>query len=54
MPTLKLKSTHKPFKAYYATPERFARLGVTHETAARLVRKARSDRAELAGLIALM
>ena len=35
MPTLNLKPTHKPIKAYYAALDRFARLGVTHETAVR-------------------
>ena len=35
MPTLNLKPTHKPVKAYYAALEQFARLGVTHETAVR-------------------
>ncbi len=35
MPTLELKPTHKPVKAYYATLAQFNRLGVTHETAVR-------------------
>ena len=35
MPTLKLKSTHKPVKAYYEALEQFERLGVTNETAVR-------------------
>ena len=35
MPTLTLKPTHKPVKAYYAALDQFARLGVTHETAVR-------------------
>ena len=35
MPTLKLKPTHKPVKDYYAPPDQFNRLGVTHETAVR-------------------
>ena len=35
MPTLNLKPTHKPVKTYYAALDRFARLGVTHETAVR-------------------
>ena len=35
MPTLKPKPTHKPVKDYYAAPDRFNRLGVTHETAPR-------------------
>ena len=35
MPTLNLKPTHRPIKAYYAALDRFARLGVTHETAVR-------------------
>ncbi len=35
MPTLILKPTHKPIKAYYAAVKQFDRLGVTHETAVR-------------------
>ncbi len=35
MPTLNLKSTHKPIKSYYAALDQFANLGVTHETAVR-------------------
>ena len=35
MPTLNLKPTHKPIKAYYAALEQFAKLDVTHETAVR-------------------
>ena len=35
MPTLNLKPTHKPVKAYYAALGQFAKLGVTHETAVR-------------------
>ena len=35
MPTLNLKPTHKPIKTYYAALDRFAQLGVTHETAVR-------------------
>ncbi len=35
MPTLNLKSTHKPVKAYYESLDQFDRLGVTHETAVR-------------------
>ncbi len=35
MPTLTLKPTHKPIRAYYAALERFDRLGVSHESAAR-------------------
>ena len=35
MPTLNLKPTHKPVKTYYAALDRFARLGITHETAVR-------------------
>ena len=35
MPTLNLKPTHKPVKAYYAALDQFACLGVTHETAVR-------------------
>ena len=35
MPTLNLKPTHKPIKAYYAALDQFARLGVTHESAVR-------------------
>ena len=35
MPTLNLKPTHKPIKSYYAALDRFANLGVTHETAVR-------------------
>ena len=35
MPTLTLKPTHKPIKAYYAALKQFDRLGVTHETAVR-------------------
>ena len=33
MPTLNLKPTHKPVKAYYESLDQFDRLGVTHETA---------------------
>ena len=35
MPTLNLKLTHKPVKAYYSALEQFAKLDVTHETAVR-------------------
>ena len=35
MPTLNLKPTHKPVKAYYESLDQFERLGVTHETAVR-------------------
>ena len=35
MPTLTLKPTHKPIKYYYAALDRFANLGVAHETAVR-------------------
>ena len=35
MPTLNLKPTHKPVKTYYAALDRFAQLGITHETAVR-------------------
>ena len=35
MPVLNLKPTHKAVKDYYAALERFARLGVTHESAVR-------------------
>ena len=35
MPSLNLKPTHKPIKAYYAALKQFDRLGVTHETAVR-------------------
>ena len=35
MPTLNLKPTHKPVKAYYESLDQFDRLGVTHETAVR-------------------
>ena len=35
MPTLTLRPTHKPVKDYYAALERFARLGITHESAVR-------------------
>ena len=35
MPTLNLKPTHKPVKAYYESLRQFDRLGVTHETAVR-------------------
>ncbi|MCY3897431.1 MAG: N-6 DNA methylase [Caldilineaceae bacterium] len=35
MPTLNLKPTHKPIKSYYAALDRFANLGITHETAVR-------------------
>ena len=35
MPTLNLKPTHKSVKDYYAALDRFANLGVTHETAVR-------------------
>ncbi len=35
MPTLNLKPTHKPVKAYYESLNQFDRLGVTHETAVR-------------------
>ncbi len=34
MPTLNLKPTHKPIRAYYAALERFDRLGISHESAA--------------------
>ena len=35
MPTLNLKPTHKPVKAYYESLNQFDRLGITHETAVR-------------------
>ena len=35
MPPLNLKPTHKPVKSYYAALDRFAQLGITHETAVR-------------------
>ena len=35
MPTLNLKPTHKPVKAYYESLAQFDRLGITHETAVR-------------------
>ncbi len=35
MPTLNLKPTHKPVRAYYESLGRFGRIGVTHETAVR-------------------
>ncbi len=35
MPTLTLKPTHKPIRAYYAALERFDRLGISHESAVR-------------------
>ena len=35
MPTLNLKPTHKPVKAYYGSLDQFDRLGITHETAVR-------------------
>ena len=35
MPTLNLKPTHKPIRAYYESLGRFGRIGVTHETAVR-------------------
>lgn len=35
MPTLNLKSTHKPVKSYYAALDQFAQLGITHEIAVR-------------------
>ena len=35
MPSLTLKPTHKPIKAYRAAIKQFDRLGVTHETAVR-------------------
>ena len=35
MPSLTLKPTHKPIKAYDAAIKQFDRLGVTHETAVR-------------------
>lgn len=35
MPVLKIKSTHKPVKAYYESLEQFERLGVTNETSVR-------------------
>ena len=35
MPTLNLKPTHKSVKSYYAALDRFAQLGVTHESAVR-------------------
>ncbi len=34
MPTLTLKPTHKPIRAYYAALERFDRLGISPESAA--------------------
>ena len=35
MPTLTLKPTHKPIREYYTALDRYAQLGVTHETAVR-------------------
>ena len=35
MPTLNLKPTHKPIRAYYESLGRFGQIGVTHETAVR-------------------
>ena len=35
MPTLNLKPTHKPVRAYYESLSEFEQLGVTHETAVR-------------------
>ncbi len=35
MPTLTLKPTHKPVREYYTALDRYAQLGVTHETAVR-------------------
>ena len=35
MPTLNLKPTHKPVKAYYESLDQFDRLRITHETAVR-------------------
>ncbi len=35
MPTLTLKPTHKPVREYYTALNRYAQLGVTHETAVR-------------------
>ena len=35
MPALNLKPTHKSVKSYYAALDRFAQLGVTHESAVR-------------------
>ena len=35
MPTLNLKPTHKVVKSYYAALDRFAQLGVMHESAVR-------------------
>ena len=35
MPTLNLKPTHKPVRAYYESLREFEQLGVTHETAVR-------------------
>ena len=35
MPTLTLKPTHKPVRDYYTALDRYAQLGVTHETAVR-------------------
>lgn len=35
MPTLNLKPTHKPVKAYYESLDKFDKLGVTHESAVR-------------------
>ena len=35
MPTLNLKPTHKPVRAYYESLDQFDRIGVTHETAVR-------------------
>ena len=35
MPTLDLKPTHKPVKAYYESLDKFDKLGVTHESAVR-------------------
>ena len=37
MPTLTLKPTHKPVREYYTALDRYAQLGVTHETAVRSV-----------------
>jgi len=35
MPTLNLEPTHQSVKSYYAAPDQFDKLGVTHETAVR-------------------
>ena len=35
MPTLTLKPTHKPVREYYTALDRYAQLGVTHETGVR-------------------